>query len=67
MAAATIGSGYMFVSDAVGLWTPRDFRMEKQRDASARADEMVSTHRVGAKVLIPNYVAKMKMYNVTAT
>jgi hypothetical protein len=67
MAAATIGTGYMFVTDGVGLWTPRDFRMEKQRDASARADEMVSTHRVGAKVLIPNYVAKMKMYNITPT
>lgn len=62
VSATSYANGYMFASDAIGLWTPRDFRLEKQRDASARADEIVSTLRAGAKVLINAYGLNLKMY-----
>ena len=60
--AATATSTFMFVKDALGVWIPRDFRLEAQRDASARANELVSTMVAGAKVLIGAYGVPMKQY-----
>lgn len=60
--ASTNTSTYMFVTDAVGVWIPRDFRLEAERDASARANELVSTMVGGAGVLIGSYGIPMKQY-----
>lgn len=65
--AATTQTGYMFVTDAVGLWIPRDLRLESERNASARADELVSTMRAGAKVLIAGYGVRLRGYGQTPT
>ena len=62
--AATATSAYMFVTDALGVWIPRDFRLEAQRDASARANELVSTMVGGAGVLISSYGIPLKQYGV---
>ena len=63
IADATAAVGFMFVRDAIGLWTPRDYKLEPQRDASARGDELISTMRAGAKVMIGAYGVRMKMYS----
>lgn len=60
--ASTTAAGYMFVTDGVALWKPRDYRLERERDASARGDEIVSTFRAGAKVLHTGYCKRLKMY-----
>ena len=62
--AATSTTCYMWVTDALGFWMPRDFRLEAQRDASARADELVSTLVGGGKVLIAGYGARLRQYGV---
>lgn len=58
---SSTAAGFMFVKDAIGLWKPRDFRLEKERDASARGDEIISTFRIGAKVLHSGYCKRLKM------
>lgn len=60
--AATVTKDFMFVTDGLGFWMPRDFRLEAQRDASARADELVSTIVGGAKVLIAGYGCLLQQY-----
>jgi hypothetical protein len=67
VAASSGAAGFMFVKEGVGLWKPRDFRLEKDRDASARGDEVISTFRAGAKVLISNYVQRLRMYAAAPT
>lgn len=63
--ASSLATGAMFGDkSAIGLWTPREFRLEKQRDVSARAEEMVSTKRVGAGVLVPGYGVMIKFRDV---
>lgn len=62
-AAATVC--YMFVKDSAGFWCPRDFRLEAQRDASARSDELVSTIVGGAAVLHGAYGIRMNQYGNT--
>jgi hypothetical protein len=62
VAASSAAAGFAFVKDAVALWVPREYRLEKQRDASARGDEIISTMRAGAKVLHAGYVKRLKMY-----
>lgn len=59
--ASSTAAGYMFVSDAMALWTPRSYRIEPQRDASARGDEFTSTLRAGAKGLVSTYGVRLKM------
>jgi len=65
--ASSLSVGYMFVRDAVGVWTPRDYRLEKERNASARGDELVSTMRACIKVLIAGYGVRMVMYSKVPT
>jgi len=67
ISASITAPGYMFVKDALGIWKPRDYRLETQRDASARGDEAVSTMRGTAKVLIGSYGVRLKMYASTPT
>ena len=62
--SATSTTCYMWVTDAIGVWVPRDFRLEAQRDASARADELVSTMVAGGKVLISSYGKRLQQYGV---
>lgn len=45
----------MFASDAIGLWTPRDYKLESDKIINRRAYELVSSQRYGAKVLLPNF------------
>ena len=61
--ASSAAYGYMFVSDGLALWTPRDYRLEKQRDASLRADEIVSSMRAGAKALHAGYIQRLRLYS----
>ena len=56
---------FMFVKDAIGCWIPRDFRLEAQRDASARGDELVSTLVGGSKVRIASYGVLMQQKGTT--
>lgn len=68
ISASTTAPGYMFAAnESVGLWLPRDYRIETQRDVSARGDEAVSTMRGTAKVLIGSYGVRLKMYSSTPT
>lgn len=60
--ASTTAAGFMFVKDSIGLWKPRDFRLETERDTSARGDEITSTMRAGAKVLHAGYIQRLAMY-----
>lgn len=64
---ATQSTNLMFVKDAVGLWTPRDLRVEPERDASKRGTELNATMRVGAKILIPAWGLRMPWYAPTPT
>jgi hypothetical protein len=63
IAATSIATGYLFSKEGIGLWVDDDFHVEQQRDASARADELVATLTGGAKVLVAGYGARLKMNN----
>lgn len=65
--ASSNSVAHMFVREALGVWTPRDYRLEKERDASARGDEVVSTMRVSVKVLINGYGLRMVHYALVPT
>lgn len=54
-----VANSYMFVKDAVVYWVPRDYRLESERDASARGWEFTSTMRIGAKTAIPEWGVKI--------
>jgi hypothetical protein len=58
-ASASASVGAMFVRDAIGLWTPRDYRIEPDRDPSARGDEFTSSMRAGAKMMVNGYGCKI--------
>lgn len=49
----------MFAGDAIGLWIPRDYKLESDKDISLRAYELVSTQRFGGKVMFPNMGVEM--------
>lgn len=52
-------TGGIFAMDALGLAMMEDMRIEVQRDASLRADEIVATATYGVKELIDSYGMKM--------
>lgn len=60
--ASTTAAGYMFVRDSMALWKPRDYRIEPERNGSARGTEFTSTMRAGAKGLVSAYGVRLKMY-----
>jgi hypothetical protein len=62
VSATSLAAGYVFASEGVGLWIDRDLKVETERDASKRGDEIIATLRAGAKVLIGGYGVRLKMY-----
>lgn len=50
--AATSVTCGLFYKDAIGLFMPRDFLLEQEKNISLRGYELVSTHRAGARVHI---------------
>jgi hypothetical protein len=65
VAASSLATGAMFGDKAaIGLWTPREFRIERTRKPSKRGIEIISTKRVGAGVLVPGYGLMMKSRSV---
>jgi len=60
--ASSMSWSYMFVKDAVGLWSPREFRIEPERNASARGVELNATMRKGASILIPAWGLRIRSW-----
>lgn len=48
----------MFVKDTIGLFMPRDYRLESQRFITERSTKLVSTMRYGARCRIPAFGIK---------
>lgn len=57
-ATARIITG-MFTKSTIGLFVPRDYRLESQRFITERATKLVSTMRYGARVRIPAFGVKL--------
>ena len=55
----TSGIGAVFSQDALGYMVKRNMRIETQRDASARADEIVGTMAYGTSELFDAYGVKL--------
>lgn len=49
----------MFVKDTVGIFVPRDYRIESQRFITERATKLVSTVRFGSRVRFPAFGVKV--------
>tara|TARA_R100000734_G_C3300729_1_gene91422 strand:+ start:76 stop:930 length:855 start_codon:yes stop_codon:yes gene_type:complete len=57
--SAGAGVGAVFAQDAIGYMVKRNMRIETQRDASARADEIVGTMAYGSAELFDAYGVKL--------
>ena len=57
--AATSVTCGLFYKDAIGLFMPRDFQLEQEKNISLRGYELVSTHRAGARVHIESAGVKI--------
>lgn len=64
--ATTVNCG-LFVKPAIGLFMPRDYKMETQQNISLRAYELMSTMRSGARVRLVNGGVKIATYGVAAS
>lgn len=64
LTATSLQNCGLFSKDAIGLFMPSDldYRLETQRDASKRGDELVSTMTYGARVRVPTYGIKVVAY-----
>lgn len=61
---ATTQNAGLFSKASISLFVPNDseYKMEPQRDASKRGNELVSTFTFGARVRIPSYGIKLALY-----
>ena len=58
--------GGVFAQDALGLAMMQDLKIESQRDASLRADEIVATAVYGVAELHDSYGVKLTADSVTS-
>lgn len=54
----------LFSRESIALFVPNDsdYKVEAQRDASKRGNELISTFTFGARVRVPSYGIKMSVY-----
>lgn len=57
----------LFVKDTIGIFIPRDYRLETQRFITERATKLVSTMRWGGSVRFARYGVKIKAKGSTPT
>lgn len=55
----------LFIKDAIGLFMPRAFQLEVEKDIKLRGYELVSTHRAGARVRLEKAGCKITAYGVS--
>lgn len=56
----------LFIKDAIGLYMPRDFQLEVDKDIALRGYELVSTHRAGARRRLEKAGCKITAYGYIA-
>lgn len=60
--SASAATCAIFAKDAIGLWTPRQFKLEDDPDISMRGIELVSSERVGTAILVNAFGCKLTAY-----
>lgn len=62
---ATTTTCALFTKEAIGLFMPRPFQLEVDKDIELRGYKLVSTHRAGARVRLEKAGCKISAYGVS--